>query len=53
MSELLVIVSPRIVEPSDEPLAIPTGEPETWEWVERLAPESDASTPDRAGGTPR
>ncbi|MGK7312246.1 MAG: type II and III secretion system protein family protein [Candidatus Longimicrobiales bacterium M2_2A_002] len=49
--ELLVIVSPRIVEPSDEQLAIPTGEPETWEWVERLAPQSDDPVSDRAGGT--
>ena len=38
VTELLVIVSPRIVEPSDVPLEIPTGEPETWDWEPRLAP---------------
>jgi pilus assembly protein CpaC len=38
VTELLVIVSPRIIEPMDEPPAIPTGEPETWEWDRRLAP---------------
>jgi pilus assembly protein CpaC len=38
VTELLVIVSPRIVEPMDQPPEIPTGEPETWEWDRRLAP---------------
>jgi pilus assembly protein CpaC len=38
VTELLIIVSPRIVEPTDHPPAIPTGEPETWEWDRRLAP---------------
>jgi pilus assembly protein CpaC len=38
VSELLVIVSPRIVEPSDVPPEIPTGEPETWDWDGDLAP---------------
>jgi pilus assembly protein CpaC len=38
VTELLIIVSPRIVEPTDDPPAIPTGEPETWEWDRRLAP---------------
>jgi hypothetical protein len=31
-------VSPRIVQPSDAPIEIPTGEPETWDWNRRLAP---------------
>jgi pilus assembly protein CpaC len=35
VTELLIIVSPRIVEPMDDPPAIPTGEPETWEWDRR------------------
>jgi pilus assembly protein CpaC len=38
VTELLVIVSPRIVEPMDQPPEIPTGEPETWDWDRRLAP---------------
>jgi pilus assembly protein CpaC len=38
VTELLIIVSPRIVEPMDHAPAIPTGEPETWEWDRRLAP---------------
>jgi pilus assembly protein CpaC len=38
VTELLVIVSPRIVEPVDQRPGIPTGEPETWEWKRRLAP---------------
>lgn len=29
-TELLVIVSPRLVQPSDTPIEVPTGEPETW-----------------------
>jgi len=31
-TELLVIVTPRMVEPSDQPLPVPTGEPGAWEW---------------------
>ncbi len=31
-SELLVLVTPRLVQPSATPPPIPTGEPETWEW---------------------
>jgi pilus assembly protein CpaC len=38
VTELLIIVSPRIVEPTDAPPAIPTGEPETWDWDRRLVP---------------
>jgi pilus assembly protein CpaC len=38
VTELLVIVSPRIVEPTDQPPEIPTGEPETWDWDAWLAP---------------
>ncbi|MDX1494478.1 MAG: pilus assembly protein N-terminal domain-containing protein [Longimicrobiales bacterium] len=36
LTELLVIVTPRIVEPSDAPLPIPTDEPETWGWDDDL-----------------
>lgn len=50
VTELLVIVSPRIVEPSDEPPEIPTGEPETWEWKDWLAPRPADSLDVRPGG---
>lgn len=53
VTELLVIVSPRIIEPSDQPLAIPTGEPETWDWDEQLAPQSGDTLAVRPGGTSR
>jgi pilus assembly protein CpaC len=36
LTELLVIVSPEIVQPSDTPLAIPTGEPDTWDMEDWL-----------------
>lgn len=35
-TELLVLVTPHIVRPTDEPPEIPTGEPETWDWVDEL-----------------
>lgn len=35
-SELLVLVTPRIVKAMDESPAIPTGEPETWQWHKSL-----------------
>lgn len=41
VTELLVIVSPRIVQPTDEPPAIPTGEPGTWDWEDQLMPPVD------------
>lgn len=31
-TELLVLVTPQVVEPSFTPPPIPTGEPETWQW---------------------
>jgi pilus assembly protein CpaC len=31
-TELLVLITPHIVEPSDVKPALPTGEPETWNW---------------------
>ena len=31
-TELLVLVTPRIVQPLDQSPALPTGEPETWNW---------------------
>lgn len=35
-SELLVTVTPYIVQPSDVPPEMPTGEPETWDWMRGL-----------------
>ena len=40
VSELLVIVSPRIVTPTNQPPPLPTGDPSTWNWDKRLAPRS-------------
>ncbi|MGH7500907.1 MAG: type II and III secretion system protein family protein [Longimicrobiales bacterium] len=31
-TELLVIVTPYVVDPSDTPIPVPTGEPGTWRW---------------------
>ena len=38
LTELLVIVSPRIVVPSDQPPAIPTEDPDTWDWESWMRP---------------
>lgn len=35
-TELLVIVTPHLVQPSDQPIPVPTGEPGTWDWDGRL-----------------
>ena len=37
-TELLVIVTPRIVFPTDQAPEIPTGEPETWDWDPWMEP---------------
>lgn len=42
-TELLVIVSPRLVQPSDAPIPVPTGEPETWRWDRWLGPPGESS----------
>jgi pilus assembly protein CpaC len=31
-TELLVIVTPYVVQPSDTPIPVPTGDPDTWKW---------------------
>nr|NIP57386.1 type II and III secretion system protein family protein [Gemmatimonadota bacterium] len=36
VTELLVLVSPRIVEPTDQAPTLPTDEPENWEWWDDL-----------------
>jgi pilus assembly protein CpaC len=38
-TELLVIISPEIVQPQAAPPPLPTGEPETWEWQRGLRPQ--------------
>ena len=35
-SELIVLVTPQLVVPSDRPIPVPTGEPETWRWDSSL-----------------
>jgi pilus assembly protein CpaC len=50
VTELLVIVSPRIVAPVDEAPPVPTGEPETWQWDRRLAPPPSATPGTPPGG---
>jgi pilus assembly protein CpaC len=44
-TELLVLVTPRFVRPTDEPPELPTGEPETWDWKKsmRYPSEDDGS----------
>lgn len=37
-TELLVLVTPHFVRPSDEDRAVPTGEVEDWEWMRHLRP---------------
>jgi len=49
-TELLVIVTPRLVQPSDTPPPLPTGEPETWRWDRSLRYPSGALR--RGGGAP-
>jgi pilus assembly protein CpaC len=31
-TELLVLVSPKLILPSDTPTPLPTGEPQAWHW---------------------
>jgi pilus assembly protein CpaC len=47
-SELLVLVTPRLVQPSDDAPPIPTGEPEDWKWKRSLK-EAPGQT-ERDGG---
>jgi len=35
-TELLVIVTPKVVRPSDLPIPVPTGEPASWGWKDEL-----------------
>ncbi|MFQ5891128.1 MAG: type II and III secretion system protein family protein [Gemmatimonadota bacterium] len=49
-SELLVLVTPHLVRPADEPLSVPTGEPETWKWKKYLE-EPPRGAPEGGDGT--
>jgi len=51
-SELLVLVTPRIVQPLDQEPPLPTGEPETWGWDKSIR-DSDASTGTGSGSSNR
>jgi pilus assembly protein CpaC len=46
-TELLVIVTPRLVQPTGTPPALPTGEPETWRWDPSLRQPAQQSRPPR------
>jgi pilus assembly protein CpaC len=43
-TELLVLVSPKLVLPSDAPALLPTGEPATWKWSGDLKTMGPADT---------
>jgi len=49
-SELLVLVTPRIVQPLDQEPPLPTGEPETWGWDKSIR-DPDAATSGSGGGS--
>ena len=49
-SELLVLVTPRIVQPLDQEPPLPTGEPETWGWDKSIR-DPDASSGGTSSGT--
>lgn len=44
-TELMVIVTPYLVEPSDEPIPLPTGEPDTWDKWEPFASKTTRPVP--------
>jgi pilus assembly protein CpaC len=35
-TELLVLVTPKVIQPSDLPIPVPTGEPASWAWKDEL-----------------
>lgn len=47
-SELLVLVTPRLVLPDREPPPVPSGEADTWEWMRGMEPEPAPSGADPA-----
>lgn len=45
-TELLVLVTPQLVEPAESPPRIPTGEPATWEWDKWLRDSDRSGVPE-------
>jgi pilus assembly protein CpaC len=43
-TELLVLVSPKLVLPSDTPALLPTGEPGSWKWSGHMKMQGQADT---------
>lgn len=43
-TELLVLVSPKLVLPSDTPALLPTGEPASWKWSGQMKMKGPADT---------
>ena len=43
-TELLVLVSPKLVLPSDTPALLPTGEPANWQWTGQMKMRGPADT---------
>lgn len=52
-SELLVLVTPRLVEPLNASPPVPTGEPETWPWDPSLQGRPPQVLPSRPAPAPR
>ncbi len=50
VSELLVIVTPQLVQPTDEVPALPTGDPDTWSWKESMKAHRAAVDSLNSGG---
>jgi pilus assembly protein CpaC len=44
-TELLVLVTPKLIRPSDQPIEVPTGEPVTWKWTGFMAIPKDGLKP--------
>jgi len=49
-TELLVIVTPLIVEPTNTPPALPTGEPMMWKWDRHMRIDTTAAARSGGGG---
>ena len=43
-TELLVLVSPKLILPSDTPALLPTGEPASWKWTGQMKMKGPADT---------
>jgi pilus assembly protein CpaC len=43
-TELMVLVTPKLILPSDAPAALPTGEPDTWRWSGSMKMRPKAAT---------